>query len=449
MAVSTRRTQAVALCVAASIATTGLVACSSQAPETHAQTPEAMSDAVEAESAGEFLMEYLHRLPDGEGMVKVEEIVARWNVENPDKTVKATKFDGKAADMAQKLEKDVATGTAPCLAQLGYSEVPEAFVKGLVEDVTTEAEKYKTNFSGAYGQMAAGGKVVGLPQDTGPLVYFYDKAEFDALGLTVPTTLDELKDTAKKAAEKGKFILNFEPDEAAHWLSAQAAAVGDPWYTTESDKWKINTQNKGAEIVAAFWQELIDAKAVSTINRWDDAYTKALVDKTIIGNIGAAWEAGFMLDPVVPEDKEGTWQVALLPDFGEGVKTGPDGGSGVAIMKGCPHIAEAMEFNNWFNTQTKDLATQGLVVAAKGEVTTPEKIKRQFGGQDVFAELAKANESLNADFQYIPGFSAVGQAMVDTAANVIKDGGKIADIFVTAQTESVKALKNLNLPVAE
>lgn len=186
------RSKVAAVLATASLAVAGLAGCSSDSDAKEPSASKGKSDAK---------IEYVHRLPDGEGMVKVQEIVDRWNKDHPDMTVKATKFDGKASDLFQKLQKDVATDTAPCLAQLGYSEVPEAFVKGMVEDVTKQAE-YKKNFSGAYGQMAAGGKVVGLPQDTGPLVYFYDKAEFDALGLSVPTTVEELKETAKKAAER-------------------------------------------------------------------------------------------------------------------------------------------------------------------------------------------------------------------------------------------------------
>lgn len=447
MSKSTSMTKAVALFATASIATMGLAACSSS--ETPAASDgDTQSVTAAPEAAGEAIeIEYLHRLPDGDGMVKVDEIVARWNEEHPDIQVKATKFDGKALEMIKKLETDINAGAAPCLAQLGYAEVPAFFTKGLVEDVTAEAEKYKDNFSGAYSLMSVGGKFVGLPQDTGPLVYFYDKAEFDALGLKVPTTLDELKEEAKKAAEKGKYILDFEADEPGYWLGGQAVAAGDTWYSATDDKWNVTIEGEGAKKVAAFWQELIDAKAVLTYNRWDDAYSKALTDKTLIGNIGAAWEAGFMLDGVVPEGQDGTWQVALLPDFGSG-KTGHDGGSGVAVLKGCAHPAEAMEFNNWFNTQTKDLATQGLVVAAKGEVVTSDKIKKQFGGQDVFAELAKANETL-ADFAFIPGFPAVADAMAATAGKVVKGEGKVADIFTTAQEASVKTLKDLNLPVAE
>ncbi|WP_026459959.1 extracellular solute-binding protein [Schaalia suimastitidis] len=434
---STRATKVAALGAVAAMAI-GLAACNNTATQTATETT---TDVVE--------ITYVHRLPDGDGAVKVQEIADRWNAEHPNIHVTATKWDGKASELAKKLEADVKAGTAPCLAQLGYAEVPEAFVKGLVEDVTTEAEKYKDNYSGAYGQMSVGGVVVGLPQDTGPLVYYYDKAEFDALGLKVPTTLAELKEEATKAAAQGKHILAFETDESSHFLAAQAAAVGDPWYSAEGDQWKVNVQNEGAEVVSAFWQEMIDSGAALVTERWTESYDQALKDKKLIGNIGAAWEAGFFLDSIIPEDQEGTWQVALLPDFGEGVKTGPDGGSGVAVMKGCAHVAEAMEFNNWFNTQTADLATQGLVVAAKGDVVTPEKTKRQFGGQDVFAVLADANQTLNPDFGFIPGFSAVAEKMVAVGGEVGQGNAKVADIFAAAQTESVSVLKSLNLPVAE
>ncbi|MCS4484975.1 extracellular solute-binding protein [Gleimia sp. 6138-11-ORH1] len=439
---SVRRNKALAMVAFASVASLGLAACGG--------TAEKPADKPSADKKTEpVTIEYLHRLPDGDGMVKVEEIVKRWNAEHPDVQVKATKFDGKAGEMFTKLEADVKAGTAPCLAQLGYGEVPTAFVKNMLEDVTVEAEKYKANFSNAYGQMSVGGAVVGLPQDTGPLVYYYDEAEFKALGIEVPKTLDELKAAAKKASEQGKYILAFEPDEAGYWLSAQSAALGEPWYTATDGKWKVNAVNRGSEVVASFWQEMIDNKSALVVGRWVPEYEAALKDKKLIGNIGPAWEAGFFLDSVVPEDKEGTWKVALLPDFGEGVKTGPDGGSGVAVMKGCANVAEAMEFNNWFNTQNNDLASQGLVIAAKGDVATPEKAKRQFGGQEVYTVLSQANDTLNADFGYIPGYSAVANQMNAKAAEVAEGKAKVIDIFKVAQDESVKVLKDLKLPVSE
>ncbi|MDO5034652.1 MAG: extracellular solute-binding protein [Actinomycetaceae bacterium] len=444
MARTTGYKKVAALFAAVSVASMGLVACSSGG-----EAPAPESDGGAEAPAEAITIQYLHRLPDGEGMVPVSDIVARWNAENPEIQVEAVKFDGASAEMIKKLETDVKANNAPCLAQIGYGEVPEMFSKGLVEDVAAEAEKYKANYSGAYGQMQVGDAVVGLPQDTGPLVYFYDEAAFNELGIEVPTTVDELKAAAKTAAEQGKYILDFEPDETAYQLSALAAAAGDTWYSAENDAWKVTTAGDGAKVVADFWQEMIDSGAALTHERWGDAYANALASGELVGNIGPAWEAGFMLDGVVPEGEEGTWKVALLPVFGSEPMTGPDGGSGVAVMKGCEYPAEAMKFNDWFNTQTEDLATQGLVVAALGEVSTPEKVKTQFGGQDVFAELAKANETLNPNFGYIPGFSAVGAKMNEVAGNVVAGNGKIMDIFTAAQEESINTLKSLNLPVAE
>lgn len=134
---------------------------------------------------------YMHRLPDSEGMTLVKDIVAKWNKDHPNIQVKATKFDGAAQDMIKKLETDVKAGNAPDLAQVGYAEVPEVFTKGLLEDVTEEAAKYKSDFAeGPYSMMQVDGKTYGLPQDTGPLVYFYNQKAFDELGIKVPKTKD-------------------------------------------------------------------------------------------------------------------------------------------------------------------------------------------------------------------------------------------------------------------
>lgn len=145
----------------------------------------------------------------------------------------------------------------------------------------------------------------------------------------------------------------------------------------------------------------------------------------------------------------GDWRVAQLPDFGVGQLSGPWGGSGMAVMKDCEFPAEAMAFSNWFNTQLEALASQGLVVAALGEVETPEAIKEAFGGQDVYAVLAEANASMNDEFAYIPGWSTVADPMGAAAASAIGGSGLVFDIFTAAQESSVKALKDAGLPVRD
>ena len=82
-------------------------------------------------------------------------------------------------------------------------------------------------------------------------------------------------------------------------------------------------------------------------------------------------------------------------------------------------------------------------------MATPAEIKKFYGGQDVFAELGKANEALAANFPYIPTYPAIGGEMAQMADRAGKGEAKVADIFTAAQQASVSSLKNAGLPVAE
>lgn len=402
-----------------------------------------------AASGGNGEIVYMHRLPDGANATPVAQIVERWNKDHPDAKVKAVKWDGEAQEMVKKIETDVNAGVGPCLAQVGYGEAPTLFAKGLLMDVTDSAKQYEDNYaSGAYSLMNVGGVQTGLPQDTGPMVYYYNKAEFEKLGLEIPKTAEEFVATAKKAAEKGKFIADFQTDEAASILSGMAAAAGSQWYQVQDDKWKINTEDEGSKVVGDFWQKLLDDKSALTEARWDDAFKAALSDQRLIGTFGAAWEAPLLAQDMAGTANDGQWAVAQMPDFGKGQVTGPNGGSGVSVIKGCQNPDKAMEFNNWFNTQVEDLLSQGLVVAAKGEVETPQYLKDFYSGQDIFQELTVANKNA-ASFSYVPGWGTVVSAINKAAAAPADGSGKVADVFKTAQNTSVSAVKDLNLPVAE
>ena len=374
-------------------------------------------------SASGGVIRYLHRLPDGEGMTKVNDIVARWNTEHPDMKVEATKFDGKAPDMNVKLENDVKAGTGPCLAQVGYAEIPKLYSSGLLADVSSQAEKYKDHFSeGSMSLMTVGKTTVGLPQDSGPLVYFYNKSAFDQLGLKVPTTSAELTDVAQKAAAQGKYAVAFEPDEAPNTLAGQSAAAGAQWFTADNDKWKVNVSSPETTKVSTFWQGVLDSKAALVANRWDDAFGKALVDQQLIGTIGAAWEGALLADTMKDSPNAGAWSVAQLPAFGDTPMSGPDGGSGVAVLKGCSNPEGAMAFND---------------------------ISTFFGGQDVYAEFTKANAAVNSKFGFMPTWPSLADPMTQAAEAAGKGTGKVDDIFQAAQKTSVSSLKDANLPVAE
>lgn len=425
-----------------------LAACSSDADKAE-DTKSTDTTATENADSGEpVTIEYLHRLPDGEGMTLVNDIVARWNAENPDIQVKATKFDGAAQDLNTKVKTDIDNGVAPCLFQAGYADLAGLYVDGAVQDVTQYAEQYADQFgAGPFESMAVDGKYFGLPQDTGPLVYFYDKAEFEALGLTVPTTAEEFIETAKAAAAKGKYIVSYQPDEASQIFSAMTAAAGGQWFGIEGDGWTVDFDVEGSQTIQKFWQDLLDADAAAVVGRWSEDWGPMLNDNKLIGTIGAAWEAPLLQGDMAGTDNEGNWAIAQLPDFGNGAASGPDGGSGVVVSKSCENPEQAMKFNAWFNTQVDDLASQGLVVAAADSPATPAYASF-YGDQDVLAEFTKANDAMNA-FTFIPGWASVMSALTTDAAGAGDGSKSVADVFKVGAETAKKALTDAGLTVVE
>lgn len=392
---------------------------------------------------------YMHRLPDRDGMTKVNDIVATWNKEHPNIQVTATKFDGKAAEMIKKVETDIKGGEGPDMFQAGYAEVPEIFNKGLLQDVTRYAEKYKDHFAaGSYNLAGVAGKQYGLPQDSGPLTYFYNKTEFEKLGLKVPTTKDELIEEAKTAAKSGKYIMSYQSDEAGNMLSSLAGAAS-PWYKVDGDAWVVDANGSGSKAVADVYQELLDNKAVATAQRWTTDFDAQIQDGSLIGTIAAAWEAPLFMTSDGGKHS-GQWAVTQIGDwFGNGTKTGPDGGSAVVVSKNNKYPEQTVEFLDWFNTQVPELVSQGLVPVATTEAAkTLEDWAKFFGGQDIMAEFKTANDNIS-EFNYIPGFSAVVAKMNETAAKAVDGSGKVADVFADAQSTSIETLKNYQLSVKE
>ena len=115
----------------------------------------------------------------------------------------------------------------------------------------------------------------------------------------------------------------FEPDEAQFWLSAQAAAAGGTWYSAENNAWKVDANGPASQKVAAFWQGQIDGKTTLVAERWGDGFKKALNDQTLIGTIGAAWEAPLLADDMKGSANQGQWAVAQIPTMGDKALTGP------------------------------------------------------------------------------------------------------------------------------
>lgn len=427
-----------ALLAAGSLVLSACGGSSSGEPSEKPATPETTSAAP----AEPVKLEYWHRLPDKPEMIKISEATEEWNKDNPDIQVTATKFEGKADDTYAKITAAIKAGNAPCLAQVSYNDLPAVLSRGELMDVTKEADAYKANYlTGAWGQVSPGGKTYGLPQDVGPLVFYYDEAAFNELGLKVPTTWEEYFATAEKAKAAGKATSLFWTDDSADWFSAIEAAHNNLWYGIDGKSWKVGVTGEDSMKVAADWQKSLDSGATVKTARWNaDGFDKGIKEGKFIGYIGAAWEAAFNLNALGVE--KANWNVAELP----GEMTGPWGGSGVVVLKGCKYPEQALKYANWLNTNLKVMASQGLVVAAKGAVPTPDNVMALYGGRDIMKVMAQAGDRLNTKWIYGPTWPAVKQAW---DGSMTPESVDLAKTLETAQKESVQTLEAMGLTVAK
>ncbi len=288
------------------------------------------------------------------------------------------------------------------------------------------------------------------PEDVAATIANMNVRGAPAIGITAPTTWDELKEAAKKAKEQGKYIMTWQGDEAGNQLPGLAAAAGGTWFSVEGDAWKVNIDSPESAKVAEAIQGLIDEELCLVLSdgRWGKEWPTKLADGTIIGTVAAGWEPAFMLGDLGKD--ETMWQVTNLPKFGDKEMTGPDGGSAVCVIKGSKHKAEAVMFLDWFNTQVADLTSQGLVVAATTEApTTPEAMMKLWGGQDVYGFLAEANKTMNPDFPFSPTWAETSDKMKEIGGKVTTGEAKVAEVFKAGQEEATATLTSAGLKVAE
>ncbi|MGH3166047.1 MAG: ABC transporter substrate-binding protein, partial [Trebonia sp.] len=100
-----------------------------------------------------------------------------------------------------KLQNAIKAGSgAPDIAQIEYYALPQFALSGSLADLSGDGlDSLKSQFSAAvWDSVDINGKLVGLPQDTGPMALFYNKTVFDKYHLAVPATWAQYAADAQK-----------------------------------------------------------------------------------------------------------------------------------------------------------------------------------------------------------------------------------------------------------
>ncbi|NML50887.1 extracellular solute-binding protein [Streptomyces sp. R302] len=330
----------------------------------------------------------------------MDKVAALWNAKHPDIQVTVQK-QASGDDLVTKIITAAKAHKGPDLVQAEYQALPTLVTNDALADIGREVQGAEKQFApGIWQQTTLGGDAVyALPQDSGPLMFFYREDLFKQYGLTVPTTWDAFAETAralkKKAPEKS--LTTFSANDAGLFagLSQQAGAQ---WWTFEGDTWKVGIDDAATKKVTDFWGGLVAEGAIDNQPMYTPAWNKALDTGEQIAWVSAVWAPG-TLTTAAPATK-GKWAMAPLPQWTEGDNaTGSWGGSSTAVTSDSKHKEAAAKFAVWLNTDPEALAAlvkeSGIYPAATAAQTSGALAKAPdyFANQPDFytkaAEIAK------------------------------------------------------------
>ena len=120
----------------------------------------------------------------------VDTVVETWNAANPDIQVTVNKQDGGDPAITKLLTAVKAGSGAPDIMQTEYQKIPTLVSADALADISGEVADLADQFpEGVWNDVTLGSDAVyAVPQDSGPMQFYYRADIFEQLGLTVPTT---------------------------------------------------------------------------------------------------------------------------------------------------------------------------------------------------------------------------------------------------------------------
>ncbi|WP_159807043.1 ABC transporter substrate-binding protein [Cellulomonas citrea] len=329
---------------------------------------------------------------------------------------------GGAGDNNTKLQNAIKAGSgAPDVVQIEYQSLPQFVLPGNLLDLTPYGigdlqSKYSASTWGAVAQNKG---IWALPQDSGPMVMFYNKTVFDKYGLTVPTTWDEYIAQAKKlhAADPTKFFAN-DPGDAGYTTSMIWQAGGHP-FVADGQNVKINLQDSGSTKWADMWNQLNEAGLLGAIPGWSDQWFQGLGDGTIATLVTGGWMPG-VLEASVPSGS-GQWRVAPMPTYdANNLVTAENGGSSEAVVKQSANPALAAAFLRWLNSDPESIKiflASGGFPSTTADLESSDFLNKEsayFGGQKINQVIVDSSKHVASGWQYLPWQSYANSIFSDT-----------------------------------
>ncbi|MDT0323593.1 extracellular solute-binding protein [Streptomyces millisiae] len=386
----------------------------------------------------------------------MEAVVDLWNEANPEIQV-TVREQAAGDDLVTRTITAAQAGEAPDLVQAEYQAIPTLVSNDVLADISGELgdEVAEAFAPGVWQQVTLGGEAVyAVPQDSGPMMFYYRQDLFEEFGLEVPTTWDEFADTARalREADPNRYLTTFSANDAG-LFAGLAQEAGAQWWTTEGDTWRVAIDDEATRRVADFWGGLVAEDVISNEPMYTPAWNQALNDGSQIAWVSAVWAPG-TLTTAAP-DTEGLWAMAPLPQWNAGDNaTGSWGGSTTAVTNDSEHRAAAVEFATWLNTDPEALAalvTEGGVYPAATAAQTGDALAEPpayFANQPDFYALAAEIATGTAPAAWGPNVNVAYATFNDAFGQAAESRGDFAAALTTMQQATVEDMESHGFQVA-
>ncbi|HTW05934.1 MAG TPA: hypothetical protein VME46_00380 [Acidimicrobiales bacterium] len=342
-----------------------------------------------------------------------KDVIANFEKANPGITVPTPPDLGvSGSGFYEKLTTALAGGTAPCVAQVEYSELPYYIDAHDLLNVARYADQYKSDYPAwVWGQVSQGSGVYALPEDIGPTGFMYQPAVYKKYHLVVPATWAQFASdaVALHKADPNMYLDFFSPTDEHRLTSLWWQAGARPFALQPNGSWKITINGPVEKKVTNFFGDLAAKGDLLFDTDFTAPYGHHVADDTYASMVGTAWGPGYLVAGFLPKGSTQQWAVAPLPQWTAGAHAeGSWGGSTNAVTKDCPaqDVAAAVKFAAFINT-----SASGMTIDEKPATSTG-------GGRGLFpAAVARASVAqFNAP---VPNFTGNVNAQFNTYASQV------------------------------
>ncbi|MFC8425680.1 ABC transporter substrate-binding protein [Streptomyces sp. NPDC057236] len=436
----TKRRRLVSSAVAVTLGATALAACGSSSDDGGARS-------------GPVSLTYWTWTP---GMDKVVDL---WN-KGPGKKEQITVTVKKQASgdtLVTKILTAHKAGKAPDLVQAEYQALPTLVSNDALADIGDTVGDAKSKFAeGVWQQTTLGTDAVyAVPQDIGPMMFYYREDLFEEYGLSVPATWEEFAETARELKKKApdKDLTTFSANDSG-LFAGLAQQAGARWWTTSGDKWKVGIDDDATRKVAEFWGGLVAEGAIDNQPMYTPAWNKALNTGKQIAWVSAVWAPG-TLTTAAPDTK-GKWAMAPLPQWSDDEsRTGSWGGSSTGVTTDSKNKEAAAEFATWLNTDgdaLNALAKEGGIYPASTSAQLSGAFMNPpgyFANQPDFYKKAAAIAETTAPSAWGPNVNVAYTTFKDAFGAAAKNKSDFTAALETMQQDTVADLEKQGFGVAE